>query len=585
MFKKFVRKEKIMRSFKNSSIRHKLFVSQILLISVAFISFFVISVSYFIVKTKDDILRNMKYSSNITASNVYNYVSSMENCVHYASYNTDIADMLSEGHTPGIFERQKNYKYVQNAFILTLSNYSIPLSLTLYPVNEQYINFDGDFVDKTANVENTEWYKDLIETTPKFFYFTENTDGKDKFCIINTLYNPDNYSDIIGYIKVSADMDIFQKLLADSTIYGSESVILDKNGNVICSSTGEIYSKDVKKRLSGISEGEIKTIKIGNKRCFAVKGITKSTSFCTATVQNVNSAYKDTYFMFLILFIILAVIAAASYAVAHYTSRSVIRSLDTLINAMKRANFGELKQIKNYESSNTELNEAIGAFNNMVTSIDNLVEYNTNYSETLKKYEFNFLQMQIKPHFLYNTLDIIQYLAKENKPDDVTYLIKNLSKFYKISLHNKSDFVKIENEIKHISYYTAIENFKHDNAIKLEIDIDDEIKNLSVPKITFQPIVENAIKHGILEKDIPEGRIRITAEKKENDVYIYIEDDGVGMSKERINEVLSQKTESLGVMNTDRRLKLFFGAGYGLSFESEEGKFTRAIIKIKAVRD
>ncbi len=265
MFKKFVRKEKIMRSFKNSSIRHKLFVSQILLISVAFISFFVISVSYFIVKTKDDILRNMKYSSNITASNVYNYVSSMENCVHYASYNTDIADMLSEGHTPGIFERQKNYKYVQNAFILTLSNYSIPLSLTLYPVNEQYINFDGDFVDKTANVENTEWYKDLIETTPKFFYFTENTDGKDKFCIINTLYNPDNYSDIIGYIKVSADMDIFQKLLADSTIYGSESVILDKNGNVICSSTGEIYSKDVKKRLSGISEGEIKTIKIGNK--------------------------------------------------------------------------------------------------------------------------------------------------------------------------------------------------------------------------------------------------------------------------------------------------------------------------------
>ena len=83
-----------MPRFKNSSIKHKLFISQISLISVAFISFFVISVSYFVVKTTDDIWRNMKYSSNITASNVYNYISSMENCVHYASYNTDIADIL-----------------------------------------------------------------------------------------------------------------------------------------------------------------------------------------------------------------------------------------------------------------------------------------------------------------------------------------------------------------------------------------------------------------------------------------------------------------------------------------------------------
>ena len=191
--------------------------------------------------------------------------------------------------------------------------------------------------------------------------------------------------------------------------------------------------------------------------------------------------------------------------------------------------------------------------------------------------------MQIKPHFLYNTLDIIQYLAKENKPDDVTYLIKNLSKFYKISLHNKSDFVKIESEIKHISYYTAIENFKHDNSIKLEADIPDEIQNMLIPKITFQPLVENAIKHGILEKDVPEGYIRITADKKDDDVYIYIEDNGVGIEKNKIEDILLQNSYSVGVANTDKRLKLFFGAQYGLSIESEPGKFTRVIVKIRAI--
>lgn len=572
-----------MPRFKNSSIKHKLFISQISLISVAFISFFVISVSYFVVKTTDDIWRNMKYSSNITASNVYNYISSMENCVHYASYNTDISDILSQKEVTSLFERQGNYKYVQDTFILTLSNYSIPLSLTLYPVNEGCINFDGVTVDKTANVENTDWYKDLIKTTPKFFYFTENSDGKDKLCIINTIYNPDNYNDITGYIKVSADMEIFEKLLHDTTIQNCDTVLTDKRGNVLCSTAKDGYAKKTRAEFLNLTPDVRSTVKIDGKNYFAIKGVTKNSNYATVTVQSKSNAYKDAYFMFVILFIILTVIALVLYAAAHYASRSVIRSLDTLINAMKRANFGELKQIKNYESSNTELNEAIGAFNNMVTSIDNLVEYNTNYSETLKKYEFNFLQMQIKPHFLYNTLDIIQYLAKENKPDDVTYLIKNLSKFYKISLHNKSDFVKIESEIKHISYYTAIENFKHDNSIKLEADIPDEIQNMLIPKITFQPLVENAIKHGILEKDVPEGYIRITADKKDDDVYIYIEDNGVGIEKNKIEDILLQNSYSVGVANTDKRLKLFFGAQYGLSIESEPGKFTRVIVKIRAI--
>ena len=569
-----------MPRFKNSSIKHKLFISQISLISVAFISFFVISVSYFVVKTTDDIWRNMKYSSNITASNVYNYISSMENCVHYASYNTDISDILSQKEVTSLFERQGNYKYVQDTFILTLSNYSIPLSLTLYPVNEGCINFDGVTVDKTANVENTDWYKDLIKTTPKFFYFTENSDGKDKLCIINTIYNPDNYNDITGYIKVSADMEIFEKLLHDTTIQNCDTVLTDKRGNVLCSTAKDGYAKKTRAEFLNLTPDVRSTVKIDGKNYFAIKGVTKNSNYATVTVQSKSNAYKDAYFMFVILFIILTVIALVSYAAAHYASRSVIRSLDTLINAMKRANFGELKQIKNYESSNTELNEAIGAFNNMVTSIDNLVEYNTNYSETLKKYEFNFLQMQIKPHFLYNTLDIIQYLAKENKPDDVTYLIKNLSKFYKISLHNKSDFVKIESEIKHISYYTAIENFKHDNSIKLEADIPDEIQNMLIPKITFQPLVENAIKHGILEKDVPEGYIRITADKKDDDVYIYIEDNGVGIEKNKIEDILLQNSYSVGVANTDKRLKLFFGAQYGLSIESEPDIGTTVTIRL-----
>ena len=125
-----------MFSAKKTSIKYKLFVSQISLISVAVISFFIISSSYFIIKTKYDILRNMGYSSSITTSNIYNYINNMENCVYYASYNTNIQDMLSSDKKLSVPERMQNYNYTQQNFTVIRSNYNFPLYLTLYPADE-----------------------------------------------------------------------------------------------------------------------------------------------------------------------------------------------------------------------------------------------------------------------------------------------------------------------------------------------------------------------------------------------------------------------------------------------------------------
>lgn len=572
-----------MRSAKKTSIKYKLFISQISLISVAVISFFIISSSYFIIKTKDDILRNMKYSSNITASTIYNYINNMENCIYYASYNTYIQDILSQENTPAASERMKGYSYIFNNFAVIQSNYNFPLQLTLYPIDESLTLIDGLSTDKIDVIENSSWFKALKENPTQFLYFTDTHDGKDSFCIINTLYNSNNYDEIVGYIKVSTDLSIFEDVLRESSMANSESVLLNSFGNVICSSDKKTYSDKNSEILFNVSEKNTDTIKLNGKSFYAIKKNTDNARYSVVIMQNTASAFKTAYRMFLILLMVLLVIFAASFAISRLISGSVIKSLDTLIYAMKKAKFGELKPIENYNGKNAELVEAISAYNHMVTSINDLVAYNNDYLETLKKYEFNFLQMQIKPHFLYNTLDIIQYLAKENKTDDVTFLIKNLSKFYKTSLHNKSDFVTIENEIKHISYYTAIENFKHDNAIELNIDIPDDIQKLCIPKITLQPLIENSINHGILEKENPVGCISVTAEQDNDDVYIYITDNGVGISEEKADDIKSGRTESVGIMNTDKRLKLFFGNDYGLTIEGKEGEYTRVTIKIKGV--
>ena len=374
---------------------------------------------------------------------------------------------------------------------------------------------------------------------------------------------------------------MFENVLKESSMANSNSMILNSGGNIICSSDGKNYRHT--NEFANLCDSKLTTVNVNGENFYGVKKGIDRAGYDVIVLQSTSVAYRMLYVMFIILFIILLIIFAASLAISNLTSGSVIMSLDTLVHAMKKTKFGELKQIENYPSQNAEIVETISAYNHMVTSINDLITYNNNYSETLKRYEFNFLQMQIKPHFLYNTLDIIQYLAKENKIDDVTFLIKNLSKFYKISLHNNSDLVTLENEIKHISYYVAIENFKHDNAITLKIDIPDELMCVSIPKITLQPLVENAIGHGILEKETPVGTIAVSAQESGADVFISITDDGVGISQSKIDDILNGKTHSVGIMNTNRRLKLFFGSDYGLTIESKENEYTKITIKVKGV--
>ena len=503
-----------MRLMHNTGIKHKLFMSQISLILVAVLSFFIISVSYFIIKAKDDAKVNIKYASSITVSNIFNEINSMEACVYFASYNTDIASILSEKEELSTFDMWGNYNYVCRSLNLSHVNCQLPVTLTLYPTSDNIVIYDGLYTVSADKIKNTQWYQNSVRNPTKFYYFTETEDDVSKFCIVNTLYNPNNLSEIVGYIKISTDISIFRDIMKSVAMTSEESILLNNNGDIICTLSGKSYSAETAGSFINISSDK----------------------------------------------------------------------LDTLINAMKMSKLGELKTIENHQSSNRELNEAINAYNNMVTNTVNLIEYNNSYLETLKKYEFNFLQMQIKPHFLYNTLNLIQCLAKENKPDDVAALVKNLSKFYRTSLHTKGDFVKIENELEHISYYVAIENVRHDNSIKLDIDISEDIMNFSIPKITLQPLVENSINHGILEKEPPRGTISIKAKKENDDIYIYIKDDGVGISPDKIEDIKKGNTDRIGILNTDKRLKLFFGNEYGLTIEGKENEYTLVIIKIKGVR-
>ena len=236
-----------------------------------------------------------------------------------------------------------------------------------------------------------------------------------------------------------------------------------------------------------------------------------------------------------------------------------------------------------------EIGDLIETYNYMVTEITHLSEEQVRTASELRTAEFKALQAQINPHFLYNTLDMINWLSKKGENEEVSAAILALSKFYKMTLSKGNIVVTIEEELEHVSLYIKLQNMRYNNKIHYTADIPDNILDYTIPKIIFQPVVENAIQHGIFGKESKEGNIVITGWLEADILVFLISDDGIGISEDKIQDLLAGKIKSssgsgVGIVNTHNRLQLFYDTNFGLSYRSRLGEYTEIEIRIPAIR-
>lgn len=199
--------------------------------------------------------------------------------------------------------------------------------------------------------------------------------------------------------------------------------------------------------------------------------------------------------------------------------------------------------------------------------------------------EIRALQAQINPHFLYNMLDLINWIAMDYGASDIEKIAWNLARYYRLSLNHGKSVISIEEEVEHTQVYVNIENYHFDNAIQMTVDIPEELKHKACLNIILQPFVENAIVHGIAENSaISQCRIHVTAQRQEDDILFCIQDDGPGMTEEQIHDAVSvdmaQSGKGYGVKNINFRIKLCFGEKYGVQYKSQLGHGTTAMIRI-----
>ena len=237
-----------------------------------------------------------------------------------------------------------------------------------------------------------------------------------------------------------------------------------------------------------------------------------------------------------------------------------------------------------------EVGELATSFNNMIEQINVLMEIREENQKQLRKAELETLQAQINPHFLYNTLDSISWMARLKRIDEVEEMIEALTMFFRIGLSRGKEIITLEDELQHIHSYLRIQQVRYRNKLSYTIDIPQTLHKYLVVKMTLQPLVENAIYHGIKEKR-GKGMISITGAEDKDMLILKVKDTGKGMLPEmvaKLNQSLqngeemdaSEKFHSYGVQNVQRRIQIRFGKQYGLYYESTYMEGTTVTIKL-----
>jgi len=306
-------------------------------------------------------------------------------------------------------------------------------------------------------------------------------------------------------------------------------------------------------------------------------------------IQESSAEYQN-FFITMIRFSVLAFIFISILTIflSYYIPSSITQPIIELSEVTDQVAKGDLS-VRSEVRSGAEVNMLSDSLNLMIDKINELLEQVKKEQIRLRKAEFELLQSQINPHFLYNTLDTIVWLAEAGDQKKVVSMVGSLSEFFRTSLNQGKDIISIKEEMQHVRSYLEIQQVRYQDILKYEIHISDDLHSFTIPKITIQPLVENALYHGIKNKR-GIGEIIISDKKEKNYYLIQIKDNGIGMTEERMAQVKDgivhkqpTETDVYGLYNVNERIRLEFGEEYGLTIESSYSQGTVVSVKLPYV--
>lgn len=383
------------------------------------------------------------------------------------------------------------------------------------------------------------------------------------------------------------------KLLLDGVTLGNEGYIylIDGNGEIIYHPRAQLIDSGLEhennRAVSEYRDGIYQETFHGEERVITVKSVGytgwKLIGVAPRQTVSLNSLKTQLLVVFVAAFILFLMSLVNSYISSRITTP--IRKLELSVNKIEKGNLNA----KVDAEGSYEIRHLGQSVQNMAKQIQVLMADIVSEHEKKRKQEFDTLQSQINPHFLYNTLDIIVWMIENEKPDQAVKAVTALARFFRISLSRGKSIITVKDELEHVRNYLMIQHMRFKNRFSYTIEAEDEVLELASLKLMLQPLVENAIYHGMEFMD-GDGEIFISAWKEGEDLYLKVSDNGLGMTEEQVARLFSDtphtgssRGSGIGVKNVNERIRLYFGSEYGLSIESEPDEGTVVTIHLPAV--
>jgi two-component system sensor histidine kinase YesM len=591
----------LLKKFNNLSIRYKIFLSYLGLVTMLICLFLVINLYFTTKDSETRTLYSLRQALNQTGSFLEFKAQSVKSVLDMLALNDSVQKLVSK--ESGVYLDNigfwigDNSEFSRTVFYTTQNNPSIS-KIHLYMKSGLAATADSDDYILLSTVVGKDWYKKLESSGDKLEWVTQEeidqSDGSDSISAVRKIPSDQDINGFIGIIRADIPIDSIKTTLEQSLFSKSTlAFLINSDNRILCMSenavqTGNAEFAHTLGKLEASPEGSIWTEAKLNNRDYLLAGqpiqYTDWKLILAVPYRDIlESGLRTRNQMFLIFLCVIPLTLPLSFLV----SGSVTKRIRKLISHMKKAEKGNF-DIPILASNEDEVGQMTRSFNQMLAKMALLIDGQFKLGREIKNAEIKALQAQINPHFLYNTLDLINWMSMKYKAEEIRTLVESLSKFYKLSLNKGKDIVSIEDELNHVRSYVMIQNMRFSDSIHLKIAVGEELFQYSILKIILQPLVENAILHGILEKDEEEGEIIISGELKDGVITLKIRDDGIGMSEETLQDIpgaISPKdSHGYGIRNIDERIRLNYGSEYGLSYHSTPGVGTTVEIRIPALK-
>lgn len=535
-------------------------------------------------------LNSKHYISEIVQQvniNLQSYITNMEDISILASTNKDVKYYITGTSFLSDEERRPYEKRISDLFQSILITRKDIASIMVFGYNNRFVSDRRvTSLNMNTNFKDQPWYKQAVTEGGKSVISAPHVQNmiQNEYRWVVSLSRELKSADGItgeGIFLVDLNLSVINEICKHINL-GKRGYlfIVDKDGNIVYHPQQKLINSNLKmemiEKVKQSGSGSFTTGEGNRKRIYTIQETHFGWKIVGVAYSNeliANQYQINVSYFFWTLFAL-----AIALSLSFFISRHLSQPIKQLQRNMKQVEKGDFNIRSEFQSRN-EIGQLSRTFNIMVGRIKDLMSQIIQNEETKRRSEMKLLEAQINPHFLYNTLDSIIWMAERKKLDEVVLMTSSLAKLFRAIIHKNEETVPVRVEIEHITNYLLIQSMRYKDKLDFVIDVDPQILDLHVPKIILQPIVENAIYHGI-KNSLEPGLIKITGKAVGDTLLFVVADNGVGMEPDQLQQILKVRDgviKGIGVSNVNERIQLF-GNEFGLSYKSEKWEGTEVSI-------